>query len=416
MNTNLRHKKIGVLQNKTTQILALLTFEEIKSLDKWLSSPWCNSNKKILSLFNLLKKHYPTFEHSSLAKPNLFKKLYPGKVFDDKWMRNLLSGLTKEAERFLQHQRLMKDDQLGKKMLIEEYQERNQLVKFEKKTFELIRELEAKPNKDLQDLYDLNFLFEKLYREPSSVDRQHPGTDWLTKANFWLDQFYALAKARNLMEFSERQIIFGEEYNLEPLVNYLAKISSDSSVENAPAAIALYHQIYKHRSEDDPQIIEATIATFRDQKSQMGRKDQTICLLLLLNRVIRIHAKGNRLMELKVLNLYQFGLENDLLFVHDKLTEGTFTNVVVVASYQKEYEFAKIFIENNYSRLADHLQEDGKNWGMAFVSYTNKGKIDKELEMVLSQRKKDPTTFYLRSKNLLLNLYNQQVGVFCKYF
>lgn len=393
------------MQNKTTQILALLSPEEIKLLDKWLASPWCNSNKKLYTLFVLMKKHHPSYDHASLTKPRLFRKIYPGKAFDDKFMRNLLSGLTKEVERFLQHQRLSLSPILGQRLLVEEYQRRNDIEGFEKKISALIKVLEEKPKKDLQDLYDLASLYKKWYREPSLQDRNLPGDTILQKANHWLDQFYGLAKSRFLAELTERQLVLSEDYNLEPIVNYLSILSEAPGDGFRLPAIKFYLDYYQHREVLDSDVLTTMVEGYFRGVDQMVEEDQTIALMLLINKGIRSYAKGDLSIRSEIFKLYKLGLEYDLLLLDGRLSEFTFTNIVSVALSQKEFDFVKSFVENNYKRLPDDLQEDGKVWGLANLMYEADGKIDSDLEKVLAQRKKDYTSFYFRTKNLLLNNY-----------
>ncbi len=394
------------MQNKTTQILRLLSPEEIKRFDKWLHSPWCNSNKKLPVLFLQLKKQYPHFEHSSLTKEKLFKKLYPAKSFDDKWFRNLLAALNQEAERFLQHERLNQSPALQKKLLLREYHDRQQIDWFEKNTRALIEFFQQKKGKTESDLFELSWLYEQLHRQPSAVARQLPEANALEQADQWLDQAYALTKARFLIEFSERNKIVAAEYDLTQQLAYLAQLNL-----NPPSvAVDFYLQLIAGSNQNQ-------LATFLKLKKQFFKiapllhpKEQTIFLLLLINQASRLRSQGTEAMEKQILDLYKFGLDHELLLSNGHLTERTFTNLVVIANAGKEDAFAKKFIQDFSQKLPTNLQEDGKIWGLSYTSYTSSGTVDQDFERSLSQRKRDLTSFHLRSKSLLLTVYFDKVS------
>ncbi len=394
------------MQNKTTQILQLFSAEEVKRFDKWLHSPWCNSNKKLPLLFLALKKYHPHFEHPALTKEKLFAKLYPAKKFDDKWLRNLLAALNQEAERFLQHERLKQSPALQKKLLVHEYHDRQQIDWFEKHAQALIDLLRQKKGKDESDLFELSWLYEQLHRHPSAVARQLPEANALEQADQWLDQAYALAKARFLIEFSERHKIVAEEHDLTQQLDYLSQLTL-----NPPSlAVQFYLQLIAGSNQNKLATFLALKKQFFEIATDLHAKEQTIFLLLLINQASRLRSQGTEAMEGKILELYKFGLDHELLLSNGHLTERTFTNLVVIANAGKDYAFAQSFAQNFSKKLSPNFQEDGKIWGLSYTSYASSGTVDPNFERSLSQRKRDLTSFHLRSKSLLLTVYFDKVS------
>ena len=82
-------------------VLRTITPDELKSLKTFLSSPYFNSLSKINELFEILKKFYPEFNSDSLTSEFLFKKLYPGKIYNYSTITNLISKMQKLIEEFL---------------------------------------------------------------------------------------------------------------------------------------------------------------------------------------------------------------------------------------------------------------------------------------------------------------------------
>ena len=80
----------SVFSSKFVRLLKTFTSEELKSFEMWLQSPWCNSNKNLIRLFQVLKKYYPDFGNEKLSKEKLFKKVLPNGKFSDRRMNNFL--------------------------------------------------------------------------------------------------------------------------------------------------------------------------------------------------------------------------------------------------------------------------------------------------------------------------------------
>lgn len=113
-----------MLKSKVLEILRNLTPDEMKGLRDFVRSPYHNKNKNVMSLFDIIKKQTPSFEDKNFTKELVFKKIFPGKEYNDIVMRILLSDLNRIVEDFLVQQRLEKYAYDYKKYLLSELMER----------------------------------------------------------------------------------------------------------------------------------------------------------------------------------------------------------------------------------------------------------------------------------------------------
>ncbi len=97
--------------NSTILVSLLKHFSkgEIKLFSKFLDSPYYNSNKAAISLFDEIRKFYPEFNSELLKKKNVYKKVFPGEKFNDVKLRKLISDLNKLAEKFISVENLTRD-------------------------------------------------------------------------------------------------------------------------------------------------------------------------------------------------------------------------------------------------------------------------------------------------------------------
>jgi len=109
-----------MIQSKSIDIIKSFNKKEISGFIKYLDSPFLNSNKNLIKLFNGIKKYYPAFNSSKLTKESVFRHVYPGKSYDDLKLRKLFSDLNKEAERFMVLSAAEKNKTVFNKLLLEE--------------------------------------------------------------------------------------------------------------------------------------------------------------------------------------------------------------------------------------------------------------------------------------------------------
>lgn len=90
-----------MLKNKAYDVLKALSPAELKSFELFIESPYYNTNKAIIKLFEMLRKHIQKIPAKELHEEDLFTRLYPGKKYNYGIMKNLLSELFGLCEKFL---------------------------------------------------------------------------------------------------------------------------------------------------------------------------------------------------------------------------------------------------------------------------------------------------------------------------
>jgi len=90
-----------MLKNKSFDVIKTLTPAELKSLELFIGSPYYNTNKAVITLFQLIKKHIQKDSARPLLEELLFTRIYPGKKYNYGIMKNLLSELFGLCEKFL---------------------------------------------------------------------------------------------------------------------------------------------------------------------------------------------------------------------------------------------------------------------------------------------------------------------------
>ncbi len=391
-------KTITLSPSKMARILAILTPEEFKSLGLWLQSPWANTNKKLVELYNILQKQYPDFDTKAMDKAQLFKKLYPGKAFDDKWMRNQMAAMCKQVEQFLVHQRLESDDTLSARLLGREYLERHEGEWHEKEMGELINKLEAKKAKETEDFLLLGQLHGELYERPQSIKLKSSQASLLA-ADRYLDCFYGLHKWRCITELKERQLILLE--GAPPTWNIL-HLEQQTQHLDIPVLDIYKERIGLSRSLSMEGYIHLKTEVFT-KFEYLSEKDKKLLLYYLINSAISLWLKGFVQIMGELLELYKTGIKEGLLINFGRLSETTFSNIVSMGNSLKQFDFTMKFVNEYSSKLPPGLQDDGKTWAMAHTFY-KQNDFEETISLLSSHGFTNPH-FSLLGKSLLVEAY-----------
>lgn len=100
-----------------------------------------------------------------------------------------------------------------------------------------------------------------------------------------------------------------------------------------------------------------------------------------------------------VMRWYKKGLAKEVLFQNGIITVSTFQNIVHTFCKYKDFDFGKIFIENNQNRLKENLKKDTVAYGWGLY-YFYKKDLDKAIAVLLS--KNWGKSHQLSGRNLLI--------------
>ncbi len=351
--------------SKLAKNLRLLRPDELKSFDKWLHSPWCTANKKLARLFALLQKHYPDFKHPDCQFDRLLLKLDAEKKTTPKYLRNLMAELSKQVHLFLIYQQLEQRESIKNQLLQEAFLHREQTQSAAALVMKTIKTLEKKTAKSSEDFLVLHQLYQQLYFQIRTDIRQPPDQHFLHKANQMLDVFYALTKAHFLLErqesirISQRSMALPKDHKM--MLDFTQKV-------DVPA-LQIYDEFLTAPTPiSAPDFLKIKTLVF-DTFDTLGEREQRIFFMTLLNMAARLRLQGaDKILE-EIFELYQLGLEQQLLLQDGKMTERTYNNIVTVANLLGESVFVNHFIATFTPSLETKIQLDAHCWAQAHTAY-----------------------------------------------
>lgn len=396
-------KKPDSYPYKLLDSLHLLPKDQYKLCQQWLKSPWCNTKKKCLELYRLLLRRYPDLQVECLDTRRLYRTLYPGKPYQHKSMLNLLSDLSLAIEDFLVHQQLKQSPHLREGLLRQVYRENGQLDQERESLKNELDELAAKEQQTEQETLRLALGYEQLYWQQALQLRGQSEIAYLESARENLDQFYTQVRLRMLTERYERtRVISGEPSDLKHELAALTQLVPDFQ---GPAA-QWYYRYLEGEGIESRGFFLACKKQFQDLLPKLEHKDKTIILLLLINETARMKLRDEPDALANTLELYQLGLEENVLLYQGKMTARTFANIVSAANGLERYEYATGFIAEYGDLLDTDIKQDARLWAKALTAYLDGSAGLKVLIEALTERQRSvhTTTFSLRISVLLTQL------------
>jgi hypothetical protein len=368
---------LTLLNCKFFRLLRSLSEEEYKELERWLQSPWNNSNKNLVRMLTRLKKYHPALEDRRLTKEKLFRQILPNGKYSDRRMNNLLSEAYLATERFLIFQRLARDQILQRELLNEEFQWRHLNDWFFRSTEELIAQLEEKPIKDWEEHLSLYRLYRSIYHHPNQETRVQSGSPALISMEEQLDLVYLLEKAAILNEkISRSNVLKGESHEVGAAIKRW-KAAAEGVEHPSVILYQLRFDYYEaHRLEQHHRLREQVLSSLH----QLNSKEQKIHLFSLINDSIKFVRSGQLLMA-DLLSLYKQGLATGVLLNQGKITESTYTTVVVLSNTNMDFAYTCYFMDHYTGKLEEKSRDDCMQWGRAHTAYWE-GKLEACLEIL----------------------------------
>jgi len=208
-----------MINSSAIDLLKTLSKDEFSELGSFIASPYFNTHKPVILCYEFIKKYFDDFDNPHFTKENLFKKIYPGKSFNDTNVRVNLSAILKLTESYLLNKSNDKNEFENYLLLAKDAYNRN-LSKFEEKHIKSCEEiLEEKLFKDENYFYD-KFSLENTKTQQRKTEDQYHYISSVQVANENLTRFYFSKLLRNYV------LILNEKFTVE--IDY--DVSSVNSV------------------------------------------------------------------------------------------------------------------------------------------------------------------------------------------
>lgn len=342
------------------------------AVKKFVKSPYFNSRKDVILLFEFLEKKYKRIEYNRIDKEGLFKAIYQDEKFDEKKLRHLMSYLSILIKKYFSIEHFQSQTIIQQKYLCENLEQRG-LKKILQKELKYSLELVEKEKQKDADHYL------SMYEIASMVSNFSIEGTRKKKKNFQsLEQNISLAFVIKFLklgcEMQSHQTLTKENYNLKLFPKILNLLKEGQFLDNP--IIELYFNCYMANDYlEQANILDSEKHFFnfkkfleRNWSSITSIEIWEICMIA-INYCIKRLNSGNKSFIREAFELYRFGLENKFIFREGILSTYSYKNISRLGIALNENIWVETFLKENKKYLPARERENTWRYNLAYFHF-----------------------------------------------
>jgi hypothetical protein len=380
------------LKAKIIEIFSSFSDSDYEKFGEFISSVYYNKSSVLRKFYKILLKYAPDFNENKVSKENIFNEIYPGKVYNEARMLNLLSGLYKLSEKFILTESFRQDPLAGNRFLLAGLNERK-LNKFFINNYKKIQnELN---NTVLQDEPYFKWRHEIEFEYYSFLS-QNNTLYYLDKTPIqgYLDKFIEYFIIKSLLNYHH---VYNTRYLIDqnfeiPFLESIPRYLEMHGLDKNPA-ISIHYYVYMLIKEKKDIFFYKLKDLMKQYPGIMGRLDTFNTYIVMINYCIakwRNAVKNNEFVN-ETFGIYKYVVENGIykFDINAKMVHTFYYNTVQSGLALKEFTWVEDFINRYYK----DLEEKHKlfTFNLCYASYYfNTRDYEKSLECLNKIDRKHP--------------------------
>ncbi len=387
-------------------VFSSLSNAECKLLAKFIASPYF-TGRTYLSL--LLAYFIECRQNNAIPTPaEAWTKMAPGEPFDDQRWRLALSNLLKLTEQFLSLREMSEEPDLQRQYLAQAYRKRGLPQQYLRNLSSWQKELGGQQQRSA-DFYEKLFRIEWEQYRFLSLDNQ-PATLNMQEMSDAIDTVFVARKLRHACFSFSHQTIFKTDYKIELLEEILHLVKTNPRLLDFPSINLFYHCYLALTVGSTSESAETRAASFQHFKKLLfdlggliPEDERRSLLLLAINFGIRQLNSSRPEYDRPVLDLYQMGLDNQLLLENGILSRFAYNNIAAIALRLNELDWVEHFIHTYKTALEKQHRGLTFSMNLARLEYSRKNYQEAMLQLQKSDYRHPVNN--LLAKTLQMKIY-----------
>lgn len=386
--------------------LKRFTAKDWRAVKKFVKSPYFNSRKDVILLFEFLEKKYKRIEYKKLDKVAIFKAIYKDEKFDEKKLRHLMSYLSVLIKKYFSVEHFQSQTIIQQKFLCENLEQRGLKKILQKELKNALELVEKEKQKDAD-----HYLF--MYEISSMVSNFSIEGTRKKKKNFQsLEKNISLAFVINFLklgcEMQSHQTLTKENYDLK-LFPRILNLLKEGQFLDTPI-VELYFNCYMANDYLEHENIPYSEKHFFNFKKSLEKNWSTITsvevweiCMIAINYCIKRLNSGNKSFIREAFELYRFGLENKFIFREDILSTYSYKNISRLGIALNENIWVEVFLKENKKFLPPRERKNTWRYNLAYF-YFQQNNYSAAMRLLLQVEFSD-TLNNLDARRILLKCY-----------
>jgi hypothetical protein len=334
-------------------------------------------------------------------KRTAFRKCFPGKRFNDQRLRYLVSDLSGRLERFIAHRGFGKDESLYAQVLSRELASRQAVKAYNGHRLVFEAEKKTTEKRDAswyQHCYEAEFIH--LAKATAGMKRDEKSN--IGEVVEYLDRFYLARKLQLCCEIFNVRNVLAVEYRVFLLDEILSHLKN-KSYEDTPVILVYYRILMTLLESDNEEHFHQLRRLLEKHVAGFSLRELREMYQYVLNYCIKKINLGDTDWQKTLFDIYKTTLESKVLLSEGHLSHWDYKNIVTISLRQKEFGWAKKFIEQYKRELLPAERENAYRYNLANLCY-NTGDYSRSLKL-LQQVEFSDVYYQLDAKSILLKTY-----------
>lgn len=395
-----------MLNTRIYKILSKLSKPKLNRFQKFIDSPYFNKNLAISKLCSYLISNLKSGDELKTKQVIWNEVQEKIQTYNDLKFRKLCNDLLDKYERFLINESLSKDNLLQANLLLNSIENNNEIELIEKhisKSNRLIkREIDQSANYYLQQYYyDKNLYNLKSTYERKQKIKKSSNPFNLVELSKNLDTFYVIERLRHATDFLTWRKLYKSDKEID--INSTIDIIHKNNLTEIPA-VKIYYLMYKLMADLGTEDTYFELKKIGQERIEyFPREEQKEVLDVLLSFCIKDVNKGKKEAYSEVLELYDWGIDIEIIFDKGFLSPTTFRNYVVIGLRDGRFEQVENFIKNKAEFLHASTRENALYFNLGRLAYYRQDYS--EVLLNLNKVNYDDIWYNINSRSILLLTY-----------
>ncbi len=376
---------------------------ELNRFDKFIKSPYFNSNSALKEILSLYIKERKNKNSNIDNKTALWQVAFPNKPFNDGRLRKALSDLLKLYEDFL-CQELLEQKPLHRATLLMEAVEKRKLVSLYNSSMRRAGLLTHDNTDASAQLYYHRFQVEKYYYELTDFDLKRTEKSNLANIVNSLDYFYLAEKLKYYCTSISQKVFIEHNYEflfIEEIKQHIKEHQyADVPIVNIWVCILFLQTGNKEEMEF---YFKEFKNTFKRLSGTIDIRESARIFTYGHNHCIRSINQGKETYFNELFQLYKEALISKIYLEENILDPVVYRNIVTVALRLKELNWTDNFIDEYSEYIVEEFRANAVGYSKAALKFYQ-GKYSEVLDN-LNQMKVMDISYELNSKSLLIMTY-----------
>ncbi len=353
--------------SKTYKLYSLFTVKELKRLHLFIHSDYFNKEKNVKKMYSFLRENF----NKSLKKELVYNFIYPKERFNISRYNYLSTTLFNLFKEFIIIENALNNKSFYDTNVLNKLKELNQKDLFVleeniiiKKDFKTIK----KKSSDYQKKYLFEYERLNFYAEQKRTE-----TKYVKSLHFNLDAYYLIEKLKVACTEINQQKLYKTERELKLTKIIIDYINETDLITEIPL-LSIYYNAYNmltSNKKKDFILLKKDLEEF-----DFEEKEITDAFIFGLNFCIQKLNAGDTTFNNEIFEMYQTGIQKNILLKKGKLSHFTFSNIVTIGLRLKRFEEVETFIEKNKKLLSGAEKQTYYSFNLAKLLF-EKGEFEK---------------------------------------